>query len=190
MRKPAGKQVEAQQCGKQRLHARVPEAQARSALAVDLRRTVQRSERLGSDGAVVAEALDAEQASVGSKADLLQIIEVLQPAADIEVIRVVDDRLGAQRATLLVVLLDARVLVVHMQRRDDPVGNDAGAIPRGGASADAPVEDQLHVVGSPHVEVLAHHLLEEDPSGHRPVEDLGAREFSGDAPDAVELELM
>ena len=96
-------------------------------------------ERLGSDGAVVAEAFDAEQASIGSE--------------------------------------DARVLVVHMQRRDDPVGNDAGAIPRGGASADAPVEDQLHVVGSSHVEVLAHHLLEEDPSGHRPVEDLDARKF-------------
>ena len=32
-------------------------------------------ERLGSDGAVVAEAFDAEQASVGSEADLFQIIE-------------------------------------------------------------------------------------------------------------------
>jgi len=50
-------------------------------------------------------------------------------------------------------------------------------MPRGCASADAPVEDQLHVVGSPHVEVLAHHLFEEDPSGQRPVENLGAREF-------------
>ena len=50
--------------------------------------------------AVVAEAFDAEQASVGSEADLFQIIEVLQPAADIEVVRVVDDRLGAQRAPL------------------------------------------------------------------------------------------
>ena len=72
-------------------------------------------ERFGSDGAVVAEGLDAEQASVGSKADLFQIIEVFQPAADIEVVRVVDDRLGAQRAPLIVVLLDARVLVIHMQ---------------------------------------------------------------------------
>ena len=33
----------------------------------------------------MAEAFDAEQASVGSEADLFQIIEVLQPAADIEV---------------------------------------------------------------------------------------------------------
>ena len=36
---------------------------------------------------------------------------------------------------------------------------------------------QLHVVGSPHVEVLAHHLFEEDPSGNWPVEDLAACEF-------------
>ena len=64
-----------------------------------------------------------------------------------------------------------------MHRRDDPVGNHAGAMPRGGASIDASVEDQLHVVGSPHVEVLAHHLFEEGPSGQRPVEDLGAGEF-------------
>ena len=130
-------------------------------MSVDERRAVQPVEHVDADGAVVAEALDAEQASVGSEADLLQIIEVPQPAADREVVGVVDDRLGAQRAALLVVLLDARVLVVDVQRRDDPVGDDAGAIPRGGAPVDAPVEGQLHVVGSTHVEVLAHYLLEE-----------------------------
>ena len=32
---------------------------------------------------------------------------------------------------------------------------------RGGASGDAPVEDQLHVVRAAHVEVLAQHFLEE-----------------------------
>ena len=64
-----------------------------------------------------------------------------------------------------------------MQRRVDPVGDDAGAIPRWGASVDAPVEDQLHLVGTAHVEVLAQHLFEEDPSLHRPVEDFGAGEL-------------
>ena len=105
---------------KQCLHPRVAEAQRRGALTVDVRRTVEIVEHVGSDGAVVAEGFDAQQASVGGKADLFQIIKVLQPAADREVVRVVDHRLGAQRAPLLVVLLDARVLVVHMQRRDDP----------------------------------------------------------------------
>ena len=42
----------------------------------------------------------SRQASVGSEADLLQILEVAQPAADIEIVRVVDHRLGAQRAVL------------------------------------------------------------------------------------------
>ena len=138
---------------------------------------VQLVEHVGSDGAVVAEALDAEQASVGGEADLLQILKVSQPAADAEVVRVVDDRLRAQRTPLLVVLLDARVLVVDVQRRGDPAGDDAGAIPRGGASGDAPVEDQLHVVGAAHVEVLAQHLVEEDPPLRRSVEHLGPSEL-------------
>ena len=111
-------------------------------MAVDAHRTVQLVEHVGAEGAVVAEALDAEQASVGGEADLLQIFKVPQPAADIEVVRVVDHRLGAQRAPFLVVLLDARVLVVDVQRRGNPVGDDAGAIPRGGASVDAPIEDR------------------------------------------------
>ena len=45
-------------------------------------------------------------------------------------------------------------------------------MPRGCASGDASVEDQLHVVGTSRVEVLAHHLFEEDASLHRTVEDL------------------
>ena len=49
----------------------------------------------------MAEALDAKQASVGGEADPFQIFEVAQATADIEVVRVVDDFLGAQRAPLL-----------------------------------------------------------------------------------------
>ena len=126
MRKPCGSRSKRQQGGEEALHPPVAEAERRGALAVDAHRPVQFVEHVGSEGAVVAEALDAEQASVGSEADPLQIIEVAQPAADIEVVRVVDDRLGAQRAPFLVVLLDARVLVVDVQRRDDPVGDDRG----------------------------------------------------------------
>ena len=77
------------------------------------------------------------------------------------------------------------MLVVDVQRRDDPVGDDAGAIPRGCASVDAPVEDQLHVVGPAHVEVLAHHLLEEDPPLRGPVEDLGQSELGLENRDIV-----
>ena len=87
-------QVEAEQGGEERLHPPVPEAQGRGALSVDGQQAVQLVERVGSDHRVVAEALDAEQASVGREADLLQILKVAQPAADIEVVRVVDHRLG------------------------------------------------------------------------------------------------
>ena len=167
-----GTEAEGEQGGEQGLHARVAEAQRGGALAVDDARPVEVVELSGSDGAVVADLLDAQQASVGGEADLPEIIEVLQPSADIEVVGVVDHRLGAQGATFLVVLLDARVLVVDVQRRDDPVGYHAGSVPRGRASGDASVEDQLHVVGAAEVEVLAHDLLEEDPSLDGAVEDL------------------
>ena len=100
MREALWQQVEPQQGREERLHPPVAEAERRGALAVDAHRMMQLVEHVGSEGAVVAEALDAEQASVGGEADLLQIIEVPQPAADIEVVRVVDDRLGAQGAAL------------------------------------------------------------------------------------------
>ena len=44
--------------------------------AVDEARPMEIVERSGSDGAVVADFLDAQQASVGGEADLLEIIEV------------------------------------------------------------------------------------------------------------------
>ena len=136
-----GQHAEGEQRREQRLHAEVAEAQRGGALAVDDARPVEVVERFGADGAVVADMLDAQQASVGGEADPFEIIEVLQPSADIEVVGVVDHRLGPQCAALLVVLLDAGVLVVDVQRRGDPVGCHAGPVPRGGAFGDASVPD-------------------------------------------------
>ena len=81
---------------------------------------------------VVADGLDAEQAPVGGEAELPQGGQAGQPFGDAEVVRVVDRGLGAQRSPLLVVLLDLGVLVVDVQRRDDPVGDDPGAEPARG----------------------------------------------------------
>ena len=75
---------EGEQRGEQGLHPRIAEASRRGALPVDDARPMEVVERSGSDGAVVADFLDAQQASVGGKPDLLEIIEVLQPSADIE----------------------------------------------------------------------------------------------------------
>ena len=44
-------------------------------------------------------------------------------------------------------------------------------------SADAAVEDQLHLIGPADVEVLADDFLEEDAAGDGPVQNLGQREL-------------
>ena len=113
-----------------------------------------------SERGVMAEAFDAQQGSVGSEADRLEILHVIQPAADAEVEGEVDGRLGAQCTALLEVLLDARGLVVAVQRGGHPVGDHPGAEARWRALGHAPPEYQLDVVRAPEVEVLADHLLQ------------------------------
>ena len=98
-------------------------------------------------------------------------------ATDAEVVRVVDRGFRAQGATFLEILLDSRLLVLKVQRvvharRQHPRAEAARR-----ALADAPLEDQLHPVGPPGVEVLAQHFLEEHAAPLRAVEDLGQREL-------------
>ncbi|HUK68364.1 MAG TPA: hypothetical protein VLW50_06375, partial [Streptosporangiaceae bacterium] len=61
--------------------------------------------------------------------------------------------LGAQGAAEFVVLLDLGVLVVHVQARGDPVGDDPGPEPAGGgppSGADqVAVEDEADLSGRP-----------------------------------------
>ena len=75
------------------------------------------------------------------------------------------------------VLLDPAVLVVDVQGWDHPLGDHARPEPTGGAPRDAPVEDELDLVGSSEVEMLADHLLEEDPPAQRSVQHLGQRKL-------------
>ena len=97
-------------------------------------------------GGVVADPLDVKQAPAGGEADLLQFGEMRQPFGHAEVFRVIDRGFRSQRLAQLVVLLDFGVLVVHVQARGHPVGDDAGAEPaRRGPPAfpdDPAVEDQ------------------------------------------------
>ena len=59
-----------------------------------------------------------------------------------------------------------------MQRGHDALGQHARAEAPGRATGDAAIEDQLHLIGAPEVEILADDLFEETAPGARPVEDL------------------
>jgi len=76
-----------------------------------------------------------------------------------------------------VVLLDATALVVDVQGRNHAVGEHPGAKAPRRAFGHTPAEDELHLVRTAEVEILANHLLEEDAPRHRLVEHLGEGEL-------------
>src|SRR5262249_40569492 len=103
---------EQQQHMQQPLHPRVSKAQRCRALRIYHDRPLQVLERCFADEAIVADALDVKQTSVGRKADLAQFGKVFDAPADVEVAGVVDGRLSPKRLSLLVILLDASLLVI------------------------------------------------------------------------------
>ena len=161
----------------QGLDAGVGEPQWLPCAGVDGKGSLHVLEGSFADEAVMADALDVEQTSVGRKADLTQFLEVLDASDDGEVAGIVDRRLGSERLSLLVILLMRALLVVDVQRRNDAVGDDPGTASAWCAAGDLAVEDQADLAGPADVEVLADHLLEEDASGDRLVEDLGEGEL-------------
>jgi hypothetical protein len=112
-----GEQPEDHKRAEQCLDARVSEAERRHPLPVDHLRSGHRAEGVRADRAVVREPFDLEQPAVGVKADLPQRGEIREPLADPDVPGIVDRGLGAQRAALRVVLLDARSFVVDVAGR-------------------------------------------------------------------------
>jgi hypothetical protein len=94
------------------LNARIGEAQSRGALPIECNRTVDGLESILSQHAIMAEALDLEQAAIGRKTDFTLFWQIAQTLANAEIVSVVDGGLGAQGAVFLVILLDARVLVI------------------------------------------------------------------------------
>ena len=83
-------------------------------------------ETVVADQAVVAQMFDAQQASVGGKADLPQGGQIAQSPTDLEVVGVVDRGFGAERLTFFVVLLDPGLLVVDVEGGEDAFGQDRG----------------------------------------------------------------
>src|SRR3981081_4728359 len=86
---------EQQQDVQESLHARIGEAQRRRALVIHGDRSLHVLEGGFADEAVVTDALDVEQTSVGRKADLAQFREIFDASADGEGPRGGDDGFGA-----------------------------------------------------------------------------------------------
>src|ERR1700693_1682706 len=108
-------QKEQDQDVQESLHAWIGEAQRRRALVVHRDWSLHVLEGGFADEAVVTDALDVEQTSVGRKADLAQFREIFDASADGEVAGIVDGGFGSKRLSLLVVLLDAGLLVIDVQ---------------------------------------------------------------------------
>src|SRR5882672_6059244 len=181
----SGKKTEEDHGAEQCQDARVTECECSGVLAVALNVVMDLLERVFADRAVMADSLDAEEASIGGEADFPQGGKILELSADGEVAGVVDGGLGPECAALLVILLDAAVLVVDMERRDDAFREPARTETTRCGPHHATIEDELHLVGSAGVEVVANHLFEEETPRKRTVKDLRQREFGLQGADLV-----
>ena len=158
-------------------HAAIAEAERRRALRVDDDGLGQGVEVVVADQAVVAQIFDAQQASVGGKADLPQGGEIVKSPTDLEVVGVVDRGFGPERLVFFVVLLDAGFFVVDVERGDDAFGQNPRAEYARGLPRDAAIENELHLIGPAEVEILAHDFFEQMAARARPIENLGQGEF-------------
>jgi hypothetical protein len=127
------------------------------------------AERILPNGTVVRDLLDPQQAPVGLKADLPQCRQVLQLFADAKIARIVDGGLGAKRTSLFVILLDSRVFVLDVQRRDDTVGNHASTEPAWCSPAYSAIENELYLARLADVEILPNDFLEKHSTRHRAI---------------------
>src|SRR3954466_152403 len=69
------------------------------------------------------------------------------------------------------------MLIIDVQRRCYPFGQYAGTEASGRTPGHPPIKDQLHLIGSAQIEVLADDFLEEDPATEGSVQDLGQGEL-------------
>ena len=72
---------------------------------------------------------------------------------------------SVRKAPLFVILLEAGVLVVHMQGGGHAFGDDARAKATRRSLRDPALENQLHLFGAAQVQVLADRGFKEQPPG-------------------------
>jgi hypothetical protein len=156
---------------------RVAKAQGADALTSHGLRRGHRLESILTQDRIVAQLLDVQETSVGCKGQLPQAREIVERLADAEVAGVVDNQLCPQRGAFLEVLLEEGAFVIQLQAGDHVVGDEPGAEAGLGVVRNATVKDQLHVLGASEVDVVAQHLLKEQPAGKRTIEHLRAGEL-------------
>src|SRR6201987_805008 len=161
----------------ERLNGWIGKAQAGRALATGCHRSVDGLQSIFTQDAVVAQPLDLDKPLIGRKSDRAQLCKIVQAYADAEVVSVVDGRLGPQGPAFLVVLLDARVLVIDVQGWGDIPRDHPGAKAGSRMARYPAIEDEFDLLRAAEIEVLADHLLEEEATVHRSVEDLGGGEL-------------
>src|ERR1041385_2920451 len=116
----------------------VTEAERGDVLTVLLGRKMERLEGARSDDAVVAGSLGGKEPVVDVPGDGEEIGQVRKPAADADVVGIVDDGLGTKGPIELEVLLDPGALVFDGELGNDPGLDDPGAEgARGGMAARA-----------------------------------------------------
>ena len=81
---------------------------------------------------VVTHAFDFEEFPIDLVPKLAQVSQVVDGLSDVKVHRIIDRRFGAEGVLLFEVLLHVRRLVLDVEARLDPVGDDPGSIAEGG----------------------------------------------------------
>ena len=125
----------------------------------------------------MAQLLDVQKTSVGCEGQFPQAREIVKRLTDAKIAGVVDDQFRPQRACFFEVLLEERTFVVEPQAGNHLMRDEPGAEAGLGVVRNAAVKDQLHVFGASEINVVAQHLLEEQPARERTIKDLRAGEL-------------
>ncbi len=162
---------------------RVAEAEGGDGLAVARGRQDDARERdcVGRAGARLELGVEQALVDVVADSDERVPVGVGQEPADAEVGGVVDGRLGAEGAALLQVLLDLRVLVVHLEADLVAAVEDARAEAAGRGGDHRAGEDDGDLVGPPERQLVADRALEPLPTRLRTVEDARVGRARADA---------
>lgn len=110
---------------------------------------------------VVAHAFDFQQAPIDLVADLAQVRQIAQAFVDPEVVRVSERAFGSASPPLLEILFQVEVLVLDVQAGMHPVLDHPRAERPRRLLGHHPIEDQLHPVGPPQIQVVANDFFEE-----------------------------